>query len=651
MTEMRHLKKRIALLVMATLPLTAVMVGLSCCTTDNGFEKWEIAPGDLPDGGGSGSDDGNAPGFDPTITDWDGQKADDAELDVVGTNEDIYWEANTFGKDNGGVTVNVVYSESSATVNTSDNSVICYTDGAYVTVDMLTNSVKNVEIVISGKSGDGQLKIYGEKKFKLTLSGVELTSSKGPAINDQCKKRAFVHLTEGTTNRLTDAATYSEEPRYLNGGSSASEDRKGCFFSEGNLIFSGTGVLAVEGNYKHGIVTDGYFYTRPGVTIAVTGAAKNAVHVKGDEDDGIGVYMAGGLLYANVSSTAGKGIKTDLNAEIAGGKLLLNTSGNATYDDDEKDTSSSACIKTDGSVIISGGTHTLKSTGTGGKGINADGEVRVSGGETTVTTTGGKYYYSQSLTSSPKGVKADGDIAISGGKLNISVTGVSDGSEGLESKATLTVTGGEVYSYAYDDAINAASAINISGGKVYAYASNNDGIDSNGSLVISGGLVIGVGTSAPESGIDCDNSNSFRIDGGTVIGMGGTLQSSPSSSSKQRSVVYNGVSATKGAKICVLDASGTPLLTFAFPRTMSGTAFFFSTPDIASGASYTVSSGGTLGDHKDSWNGWYAGGTWSGGSQVGTFTSSSVVTTAGNGGFGGGGIPGGGGPGGRPGGW
>ena len=643
---MRHLKKRMALLVMAALPLTTAMVGLSCCTTDNGFEQWEM-PGDLP-GGGSGSDDGDTPDFDPTITGWDGQKADDAALDVVGTNEDIYWEANTFGS-NGGVTVTVAYSGSSASVNTSDNSVICYTDGAYVTIDMLTNSVKNVEIVVSGKSDDGQLKIYGEKKFKLTLSGVELTSSKGPAINDQCKKRAFVHLAEGTTNRLTDAASYSEEPRYLNGGSSASEDRRGCFFRDGNLIFSGTGVLVVEGNYKHGIVTDGYFYMRPGVTLAVTGAAKNAIHVKGDEDDGIGVYMAGGLVYANVSSTAGKGIKTDLDAEIAGGKLLLNTSGNATYDSDEKDTSSSAGIKTDGSVIISGGTHTLKSTGTGGKGINADKEVRVSGSETTVTTTGGKFYYSQSLTSSPKGVKADGDITISGGKLNISVTGVSDGSEGLESKATLAVTGGEVYVYAYDDAINAASAINISGGKVYAYASNNDGIDSNGSLVISGGLVIGVGTSAPEGGIDCDNSNSFRIDGGTVIGMGGTLQSSPSSS-KQRSVVYNGVSATKNANICVLDSEGTPVLTFAFPRTMNGASFFFSTPDIASGASYTVSSGGTLSNYTDSWNGWYGGGTWSGGSQVGTFTSSSVVTTVGSSGSVGG-MPGGGGPGGRPWGW
>lgn len=643
---MRYCMKRMSVLVTVVFTL-ALGTGILSCTGDSSEEQ-EMTPEELP-GGGNGSDDGDAPDFDPIITGWDGQKADDAAMDIVGTNEDIYWEANGFGGSKA-VTVTVTYSGSSATVTTSDTSVEYYTDGAYVTIDMLTHSVKNVEIVVSGKSDDGQLKIYGEKKFKLTLSGVELTSSKGPAINDQCKKRAFVHLTEGTTNRLTDAATYSEEPRYLNGGSSTSEDRKGCFFSEGNLIFSGTGVLEIKGNYKHGIVTDGYFYMRPGVTIAVTGAAKNAIHVKGDQDDGIGVYIAGGLIYANVSSTAGKGIKTDLDAEIVGGKLLLNTSGNATYDEDEKDTSSSACIKTDGSVIISGGTHTLKSTGTGGKGINADGEIRISGGETTVTTTGGKYTYSSNLTSSPKGVKADGNITISGGKLNISVTGASDGSEGLESKATLTISGGEIYSYAYDDAINAASAINITGGKVYAYASNNDGIDSNGSLVISGGLVIGVGTSAPESGIDCDDSNSFKINGGTVISMGGTLQSNPSTSSTQRSVVYNGVSATKGTKICVLNSSGTPVLTFEFPRTMNGAAFFFSTPDIASGASYTLSSGGSLSDNTDAWNGWYGGGTWSGGSQVGTFTSNSVVTTIGSSsGPGGGGMPGGGGPG-RPGG-
>lgn len=95
--------------------------------------------------------------------------------------------------------------------------------------------------------------------------------------------------------------------------------------------------------------------------------------------------------------------------------------------------------------------------------------------------------------------------------------------------------------------------------------------------------------------------------GGTVIGMGGTMQANPSVSSMQRSVVYNGVSSTKGVKICVMNSSETPVLTFEFPRTISSTAFFFSTSDIVSGASYILSSGGSVSDYSDSWNGWFGG--------------------------------------------
>lgn len=616
-----------------------VMGCFSCSPSDNWFGEDDFfqngengMPGGMTGGNGTASDDGTTPGFDATIAAWDGEKADDASLDIVGTDADFYHEANSFTS-----TVTITYNGTSATVETSNNKIKYDVTGAYVAVDMQTNAVSGVEIIVKGKSDEGSLKIYGEKKFKLTLDGVELTSKKGPAINSQCKKRIFVHLQEGTTNRLTDAASYTDDTFYLD--ASADEDRKGCFFSEGNLVFSGTGTLVVAGKYKHGIVTDGYFWMRPGVTLAVTEAAKNGIHVNGDTDDNIGVYVKGGLIYANISADAGKGIKTDLDAEIVGGKLLLNTSGNAIYESDENDTSSSAGIKTDGSIRISGGTHTLKSTGTGGKGLNTDTDIVISGGETTITTTGGKYTYSSSLTSSPKGAKADGDVTVSGGKLNIAVTGKSDGSEGLESKATMTISGGEVYVYAYDDAINAAKAFNVTGGKVYAYAQNNDGIDSNGTMLISGGLVIASGTGSPEGGIDVDNSNNFKINGGTVISCGGSLQSNPSSSSTQRCVAYNGISISKGKKVAVLDSSSKPILTFEFPRTMNSASFFFSCPDITSNGSYIISSEGTLISYTDSWNGWYDGGTWSGGSQLASFTSSSVVTSIGSSSGGGGNRP------------
>lgn len=617
------------------LVIIVTMMAYSCTNDDDIYDG--IDDNSQPNSTEGNASDGDSPDFDATIAEYDGETADDASNDVVGSDEDIYREANTFSD-----TVKVVFSGTTATVTTSNSNILTNVSNAYVTVDMQTNEVKNVCIVASGKTTDGQLKIYGSKKFQLTLNGVDITSSRGPAINDQCKKRAFVYLPAGTTNRLTDASTYTTEPYYLDETTASDEDRKGCFFSEGNLIFSGSGVLVVEGNYKHGIATDGYLYTRPGVTLAVTAAAKNAIHVKGDSDDGIGIKVTGGLIYANTSATAGKAMKTDLNVDISGGKLLLNTSGGSEYDSEEQDTSSPSCIKADGNVAISGGTLTLKSTGQGGKGIKADGTLQISGGTTTVTTTGGKYTYSSSLTASPKGIRADGDITISGGNLNIAVTGVSDGSEGLESKSKIAVTGGVNYIYAYDDAMNAATDISISGGRTYCYAVNNDGIDSNGSLSISGGLVIGVGTSAPESGIDCDNSNNFYINGGTVIALGGTLQSNPSSSSSQSSVIYNGASATKDAFVSILNASGSPILTFQYPRSLSGASLLVSSPSIASGSSYTVSTGGSLSDYTDSWNGWFSGGTWTGGTSLSSFTASSVVTTIGSS-SGGGGQPGGGG--------
>ena len=67
--------------------------------------------------------------------------------------------------------------------------------------------------------------------------------------------------------------------------------------------------------------------------------------------------------------------------------------------------------------------------------------------------------------------------------------------------------------------------------------------------------------------------------------------------------------------------------------------------------SYTVYSGGSLSDNTINWNGWYEDGTYTAGTLLGTFTSSSLTTVVGQsngpggGGHGGGSGLGGGGPG------
>ncbi len=55
----------------------------------------------------------------------------------------------------------------------------------------------------------------------------------------------------------------------------------------------------------------------------------------------------------------------------------------------------------------------------------------------------------------------------------------------------------------YDDCMNASNSIVINGGSIYCYSSGNDGIDSNGTLTITGGVVIASGTTSPEDGFDC----------------------------------------------------------------------------------------------------------------------------------------------------
>ena len=604
--------------------------------------------GDDPGAGGDDNQDGgntdvDNPGVNTNITPWSGAWATDGGRDVVGSDTDFYFEANSFSN-----LVVVTFNGSTATVESSNSAIKTNISGAYVTIDMLTNSVSGVEIVALGQSSDGGLKIYGDKKFKLTLSGLDLTSKRGPAINSQCKKRMFLNLASGTTNRITDAANYTDDAYTLPG--SYDEDRKGAFFSEGHIIVSGQGALVAEGKYKHAIATDGYYYQRPGATIAVIGAAKNALHVKGDDEDQIGAWFKGGMFYARVASTAGKGVKCDYDIVIDGGKFDIETSGNAEYDSTEADTSSAAGIKSDTHIEINGGELVFKSTGSGGKGINCDGSLTINGGNLNLTTTGKRYEYNKNTTSSPKAIKVDGAIVINGGVIDINVTGASEGSEGMESKSSITFNGGETFVKSYDDGINAKSDITINDGKIYTYGTNNDGMDSNGTLNMKGGLVIGVGSNAPETGVDVDVSSNWTISGGTMIGFGGSMMASPSTSSPQCMLVYNGLSATAGQEITLCDNEGNVIVSFEYPLTKSGATLLLSCPEIKKSSTYQVWQGGTISNPADEWMYWSVEGTISGGTQLNTFTPSSTITTIGSssgggpgGGGGGGGWPGGGG--------
>lgn len=360
------------------------------------------------------------------------------------------------------------------------------------------------------------------------------------------------------------------------------------------------------------------------------------------------VNISGGSLTIVNSSAGGKGISADGDINITGGTINATTSGNgAKYTDatGATDSYSAACIKSDGNITILGGDITCESKGTAGKGISADLEM-VIGDETnspniTVKTSGAKFLVSGSGMNAdyanPKLVKCEGNMTINNGHLVL--TGTTDGGEGLESKSTFTMNGGTVEIGTVDDCINAANHVQINGGRIYGNASNNDCIDSNGTITIAGGLVLAAGANTPEESFDCDQ-NTFTITGGIVVAIGGATSSPTTSVCTQCSVIW-GTSSLSGKAFHVEDAAGNTIINYIMPtKSLNQTTVLFTTPDIQKSTTYTISTGGTI-TGTDHFHGFYFDGTYTGGTTATTFTPSSMVTNIGNSSGGpGGGRPG-----------
>ena len=584
-------------------------------------------------------------------------------------------------------TVKIVYNGTTATVTAASNIAQYVTptvSGAHVSIVQSDDLAEEITYTLSGTSTDGEFYMSGSYKATLELNGLTLSNTtpvySGAAIHVQNGKRIKVKLVAGTSNTLVDAADGSQ---------------KGCLYIKGHAEFAQKGTLNVVGNVKHGIKTGEYF-TIKNATINITSSVgdgincgqfflmeSGAITISGTQDDGIqcdiddtetyptgtgettdhededsgNIYIEGGTLNITVTADAAKGIKSEGDLRINNGDITVETSGGGVWDSDKVKTKASACLGADGNITINGGTQNLTSTGAGGKGINGDGTFTATGGTVVIKTSGNAVVASSSGTlstvsnssqldrydsdykSSPKGIKIDGAIVISDQAV-ISVTTTGAGGEGIESKTTIDITGGQVTVNASDDAINAsynddtkslsnAGNMTISGGYVYARSTGNDGIDANGNVYIKGGLVYAVGSSSPEVAIDANSEEQKKlyVQGGTLIAIGG-LESGASLTQ----TCYSTSSWSKDTWYAMTVGSET----FAFKTPTSGGNTMVvsgaSQPSLKSGV--TVSSGTSIFDGVGYTDASVTGGT----------TVNLSAYSGGNGG-GPGGNPGGGGPG------
>jgi hypothetical protein len=484
---------------------------------------------------------------------------------------------------------------------------------------------------ISGTLSNGQILVNTStsETVRLVLNGIDIANATTSPLCITSAKKVILVLADNSQNTITDPASYVFP-------SSDVDEPNAALFSKTDMTIYGNGALTVRGNYNDAIASKDGLIIKSG-TITVTAADDGirgkdylAIYggivtvtaggdgLKADNDEN----AARGYIYiesAVVSVTSGgDGLAAETDALIASGTLTLTTGGGSsrTVTGDL----SAKGIKGVANVVISDGTFTISS---------ADDAIH---SNTRVVINGGTF----GLSSGDDGIHADSILGINGGTIAISKC-----YEGIESIA-LIITNGNIHLNASDDGINGAGGndgsaaggwggqmptagnryLSISGGYVVVTAAG-DGLDVNGSIVMSGGTVLVHGpTSNGDGPLDYDAT--FTMNGGTVVAAGSSgMAMAPSASSSQCSMLITFTS-TKAANSIfrIQDSNGGDVLTFKPSKTYQSVAF--SSPALTTGATYDIYLGGTCSGTLT--DGLYSGGTYTGGTKLKSFTASGTVT-------------------------
>ncbi len=527
------------------------------------------------------------------------------------------------------ITCNGTSAEINGSGATNDNGVITVTAGG----DYILTGMLNGRIVVNSSDNT---------PVRLILKGVSVTCDTSAPFYVASADKVIVTLADGTENSFTDCKTYAYDD-------ATNEEPSAAIFSKDDLSFNGNGRLTVTANFKNGIQSKDKLKICGG-TINITSANDG---IKGKDCVGI----CGGDITVNAG---GDGIQSP-NADSADVGFVNISDGKINI------TSSLDGIQGESGVCISGGTVNIKSGNGGGsstdskKGIKGGNDVSVTGGTVSITASDDGLHSnvavnidggSITLSSNDDGIHADSEINIKNGSVNITKS-----YEGIEA-AVINISGGKTVVKSSDDGINAsdgsgggmggrggggmannsACKFNVSGGTLYVNASG-DGLDSNGSIFITGGLVLCEGpTNGGNSSVD--HNGYISITGGTLLSVGSSGMAGEilgNTTGTTQCVFGSYCNGSAGTTIAIKDSSGNAI--FVFKTTKQFGHLVFSSPQLKISETYEIWTGGTgSGDNE---NGLYSSNSYNGGSVIASVEQAATVTGGGN--MGGGMFPGGGG--------
>ncbi len=414
------------------------------------------------------------------------------------------------------------------------------------------NITKGGDYVLTGTKQDAMVTVdAGEDTVNLTLSGVTVTNSKGPALYIKSAKKVNLILAEGSQNTLSDGSSYNltDEATVLDA----------ALFSRSDLTIKGNGSLTVKGNYKHGIVS---------------------------KDD---LVFSSGTYHVTSQNVAIDGKDC---VKINGGTFVLNAGTDGIRSNNVEDPAK-------GFIYLYGGTFTINA---GNDGIQAQTLLKIEKGTLKVTTAEGIQNTDTTAVGSFKGLKAGSDIRLSGGTFVLNTKDdcihsdgtvtLSGGSytlstlgDALRATTDLALTGGTFTVTTCQDGIQATNIV-ISGGTATLTVAQS-GIQAKGNYHQAGGTVTLYGTQGSGKGI-LNYAGTATLDGGILMAFGDSAKVQHLTSVKNQAALCLTFPAQKADNTFTLQKNGKTVVT-ATPAKGYSMALI-STPDLAKG-DYTLQIG------------------------------------------------------------
>lgn len=468
---------------------------------------------------------------------------------------------------------------------------------------------------LSGTLENGQIVVNASGIVRLLLNNVNITSQTTSAIYVADAKRAIIFLPEGTDNTITDGPNYVMTADSINS----------TIYSRDYMAIAGSGKLTVNANYNSAISSR-------------------------DE-----LIIESGDITVN---SVGLGIKGKDYLIINGGKFNITSGGDGLKSDKDS-------TENEGFIEINNGEFDIISDQDA---ISAQTELRINNGTFRITTGGGSNFTADLI--STKGLKSQDRITIENGGFtldcadniidadnHLTINGgnfvLSSGNKPLDSDSTLTindgtvqiiksvkgisshriaVNGGLVTVLSRNDCMKASlgaelttddgSSISINGGMVTLSSDKGDALDSNGSILISGGAVTVQGSATkPDDAVSYRST--FKINGGSFYAAGATSLL-PQTDSEQNSLAVSfSIIQPPGQIFCIQTEAGATVAVFKATRY----SYFFMTsiPALQTGQTYHLYTGGTV--TGTDMGGYYADGVYTPGTKKTTFTVSQKVTS------------------------